>query len=374
MNFYVKRIVATAVMTAVCLGATMQLGLPQMAYAVKDNSSDTMMTVDGVDVHQGEYADYFSYCKSMIESSSGMGPYVWSAYPQMREQLIQAADQNCLYARVLVQHFDELGLKLDRNKTWDYKQTMAKTIEKLQEQGMTFDQWLDSMGMDKGFYRNVFAQSYYLEALDDYYFGEGGEKAPAEKDIRAEFEKYYKAKHILIRNTDDEGNALTGDALKEKQDLANEIQKRINDGEDFDDLMNQYSEDSGLQFNPDGYLFQDDGSMVQGFTDGVKALQPGETTKKLVESEYGWHIIQRLPLSEDDYQSVRADIVYDLTGESMDDLVQQWMDEAKVEYPDGNDDLTITDVLGDDAETPDIADIMSGSSSAASSSAAGSAD
>ena len=31
---YVKRIVATAVMTAVCLGVTVQFGLPDVAYAV----------------------------------------------------------------------------------------------------------------------------------------------------------------------------------------------------------------------------------------------------------------------------------------------------------------------------------------------------
>lgn len=371
MNSYVKRIVATAAMTAVCLGATMQLGLPQVAYAVKESAdAPVMMTVDGVDVRQGEYADYFSYCKAVLESNSGMGPYVWSMYPDAMQQLIQAADQNCLYARVVVNHFNDLGLKLDRSTAWDYKSTMRQTKQQLAAQGMTFEAWLDSMGLDEDLYRNIFAQGYYLEALDDYYFGVGGEKAPSEDELRAEFDTYFKAKHILIRSTDDEGNALTGDALAEKQALAQELQDRVNAGEDFDALMNEYSEDTGLAFSPEGYIFQDDGSFVQGFVDGVKALEPGQISAEPVDSEYGWHIIKREALTDEDYEDMRAELVYLLTGESIDDLLNTWMEEAKVEYPDGHDELTIADVLGEDAAAPDIADLMGGASSEAADSSA----
>ncbi|MDR3767690.1 MAG: peptidylprolyl isomerase [Butyricicoccus sp.] len=376
MKNSVKRIVATVALTAVCLGATMQLGLPQVAYAVnEDADAPVMLTIDGTEVRQGEYADYFSYCKAVIESNSGMGPYVWSMYPDALQQLIEATDQNCLYARVVVDHFNDLGLKLDTNTAWDYKNTMNKTKSQLQKQGTDFDTWLESMGMNEDFYRNIFAQGYYLDALDNYYFGVGGEKAPSEDELHAEFDKYYKAKHILIRNTDDEGNTLTGDQLTEKYALVEELQERINAGEDFDELMNEYSEDSGLQFSPEGYIFQDDGTYAEGFVDGVKALEPGETSKKPVISEFGWHIIQREPLTEEDYESMRPDLVYALTGESMDDLLNTWMEEAKIEYPDGHDDLTIADVLGEDAGTvPDISELLGGSTSsdAASSSAASS--
>lgn len=376
MKNSVKRIVATVAMTAVCLGATMQIGLPQVAYAVnEDADAPVMITIDGTEVRQGEYADYFSYCKAMIESNSGMGPYVWSMYPDALQQLIEATDQNCLYARVVVDHFNELGLKLDRDTAWNYKSTMNKTKTELQKQGMDFDSWLSSMGMDEEFYNNIFAQGYYLEALDEYYFGVGGEKAPSEDELRAEFDKYYKAKHILIRNTDDEGNELTGDALAEKQKLAQELQDRINAGEDFDELMNEYSEDTGLQFSPEGYIFQDDGTYVEGFVNGVKALQPGETSKELVESEFGWHIIRREPLTDENYQSMRPDLVYALTGESIDDLLNTWMEEAQIEYPEGHENLTIADVLGEEAgAVPDISELLGGSTSsgAASSSAASS--
>ena len=89
MKNYVKRIAATAVMTAVCLGATMQLGLPSVAYAVKEAAdAPVMMTVNGQDVRKGEYAQFFSYTKTQMESMYGVGPYLWS--------MQEGAEQRCV--------------------------------------------------------------------------------------------------------------------------------------------------------------------------------------------------------------------------------------------------------------------------------------
>lgn len=368
---YVKRIAATAVMTAVCLGATVQIGLPDVAYAVDTSDKEVMMTINGTDILKNEYVDYYSYCKAMMENSYGMGQYLWSMYPEAVQQLVAATDNNCLYARTVVEKFNELGLSLDeaRNKTWrgsawDLKQTKNQTISKLAEQGMTFDEWLQSMGMDEEMYNNIFAQGYYYEALNDYYFGVGGENAPAEDEIKAEFEKFYKAKHILIMNTDEYGNELTGDALAEKEALVKQIQQELADGADFDELMNKYSEDTGLATNPNGYIFQDDGSFVDEFVKGTEALEIGEISSEPVKSDYGWHIIKREKLTDEDYETYRPQLVYNLTGMTIDSLIEQWMSEAEVTYPEGHEDLTITDVLGEEAgNVPSMEDLLGGSSS-----------
>ena len=368
---YVKRIAATAVMTAVCLGATVQIGLPDVAYAVDTSDKEVMMIINGTDILKNEYVDYYSYCKAMMENSYGMGQYLWSMYPEAVQQLVAATDNNCLYARTVVEKFNELGLSLDeaRNKTWrgsawDLKQTKNQTISKLAEQGMTFDEWLQSMGMDEEMYNNIFAQGYYYEALNDYYFGVGGENAPAEDEIKAEFEKFYKAKHILIMNTDEYGNELTGDALAEKEALVKQIQQELADGADFDELMNKYSEDTGLATNPNGYIFQDDGSFVDEFVKGTEALEIGEISSEPVKSDYGWHIIKREALTDEDYEAYRPQLVYNLTGMTIDSLIEQWMSEAEVTYPEGHEDLTITDILGEEAgNVPSMEDLLGGSSS-----------
>ena len=67
----------------------------------------------------------------------------------------------------------------------------------------------------------------------------------------------------------------------------------------FDELMFEHSADpGGLSSFPGGYLFRE-GDMVPEFHDASAALEVGEISG-LVESNFGYHIIYRLPLNYDD--------------------------------------------------------------------------
>lgn len=105
---------------------------------------------------------------------------------------------------------------------------------------------------------------------------------------------YKKAKHILIMTKDPEtGEAFSEDVKKEKKELAEKLLARIRAGEDFDALMVEYTEDPGIESYPDGYVFRH-GTMVQEFENAVDSVAEGEIT--LCQSDYGYHIIKRLPL------------------------------------------------------------------------------
>lgn len=371
MKNYVKRIAATAVMTAVCLGATMQLGLPSVAYAVKEASdAPVMMTVNGVDVRKAEYTQFFSYAKKQMENMYGMGPYLWSMQEGAEQALVAAADQACMVARLAADKFNELGLHLGSDKAWEYKNFKKQISQMAAQQGTDFDGYLNMLGLTEPEFRNLVARDYYIEALQDYYFGEGGEKAPAESEIRDTFnDGYFRVKHILITNTDANGDKLTGDALAEKQKVLQEVQDKLAAGEDFDTLMKQYGEDPGMESNPEGYLIDQygatlDGSyMVSEFTEGATALAVGETTAQPVETSYGWHIITRVPATDEDYAEARLAVIYEMTGEDINTLISTWIDEADVTYPDGHEELKITDVLGEEAAAPSLDDLMGGASS-----------
>ncbi len=107
--------------------------------------------------------------------------------------------------------------------------------------------------------------------------------------------EYITAKHILIPLI----NLETGEALNEKElsdakKLAQDIAKKIKNGEDFDKLMNEYSKDTGLENNPNGYTFTK-GEMVPEFEEAAFALGEGSISD-IIETTYGLHIIKRLPL------------------------------------------------------------------------------
>ena len=69
----------------------------------------------------------------------------------------------------------------------------------------------------------------------------------------------------------------------------------------FDELMNEKSEDGGLITAPRGYYFLP-GEMVQPFEESVLSLGDGEMSPELVESDFGYHIILRLPMNPDDFR------------------------------------------------------------------------
>ena len=67
----------------------------------------------------------------------------------------------------------------------------------------------------------------------------------------------------------------------------------------FAELKEEYCEDTGKTAYPDGYTFTE-GKMVPEFENAVKALEAYEVSEP-VQSDYGYHIILRLP---DDPDSV----------------------------------------------------------------------
>lgn len=76
---------------------------------------------------------------------------------------------------------------------------------------------------------------------------------------------------------------------------AEEVLEKAKNGDDFAALMTEYSQDPGQP--EEGYTFTK-GYMVQEFEDASYALKEGEISD-IVETSYGYHIIKRLPIDEE---------------------------------------------------------------------------
>ena len=152
----------------------------------------------------------------------------------------------------------------------------------------------------------------------------------------------YQARHILLLTVDMEGTptvneegayvypALDEETIAEKRALAEEILGKLQEADDldatFNELMNEYSEDTGLKSNPDGYTTTT-GKMAAPFEEAALALKPGEISG-IVESTYGYHIILRGEVED-------LDSYADEYRESqMDATVQQWLADADIQVSD----------------------------------------
>ena len=345
MSKLVQRLAAMVAMTAVVLGATIG-GVSSMMihYKPLNEGAETVLTVNGDAVGSDEYSGYMLYNMQYYANMyAQMGlTDLWSNKDMAKSlgaSMPEAAEQQAIYARVVLQKFNELGLKLSYNEQKEMASVRRNSIANTSKEA--YLNQIAQFGFSDQSYQNFMYISQCYQALNDYYFGENGVNAPSDEDIQKYYEdNYITAKHILI-TTVDPASGETKRTDEEAKKEAQSILDRINAGEDFDTLMNQYSEDTGLSNNPNGYTFTE-GQMVTEFYDGAKALAEDEVSE-LVKSSYGYHIIKRVKLDDSQLDNYKSDIVSAISG-SMDELLQQWMDEADVETTDLYDTITYENV------------------------------
>jgi parvulin-like peptidyl-prolyl isomerase len=100
-----------------------------------------------------------------------------------------------------------------------------------------------------------------------------------------------------------------------------EVLARLNDGEDWAALASEYSQDTSNKDNGGDLGWFPRDLMIPAFEEAAFSLEPGEISD-LVETEYGYHIIQVLEKG-----------VRELDDQTYDSMVQQafqnWLDEQK---------------------------------------------
>lgn len=146
----------------------------------------------------------------------------------------------------------------------------------------------------------------------------------------SEIQKYYddevfgdiRARHILIKSDATSSMTDAEKANKEEEALnkAKDVINRLNNGEDFETLAKELSQDeSNKEIGGDlGYFSK--GKMVTEFEDAVKALQNGEYTKEPVKTSFGYHIILKVDQKEKtSLDSIRDDIIETLAEDKLTD-------------------------------------------------------
>ena len=345
MSKLVQRAAALVVMVAVTMGATVW-GVSSTTIHYKNIQSDApvVMTVNGEEIRADEYAgmmyNYMEYYNSMY-ASFGLTD-VWSneeLAPAMAEMVQSSAQNQVVSTRVVMQHFNEAGLSLSYAQQKALEQQLQSTMDQVGGEE-TYNYMLGTMGFTPDLYSNMSYSSACYQALNDYYYGDNGVNKPTDEELIAQFEQTYPdaiaAEHILISLTDPEtGETRTAD---EARALAQEVLDRLNAGENFEDVMNEVSEDPGLASYPNGYIFVE-GQMLQPFYEAALALKEGEVSG-LVETTEGYHIIKRVPVDYEGQLDVYHDELVAAMGATMDNLFTEWLDGADVQTTDTYDQIT----------------------------------
>ena len=280
-------------------------------------SDDTVMTINGVNVSWDEYMYFLGTAVNQLNSiySSGGEKIDWDAnfvyYDGITnaEWCIKRANEIAIEACTIQSKAKELGLRV----TDEQKKQLDEEVENIKNNYATSDD-IDSD------YANFLSTYYYTP--DTYYHLAEVEtllnnivnEVYKDKAIEyAEENGYVTSAHILLANfeyiTDEEGNttreSISEDEINSKkieaENIVKELQAITDDTKRYDrfmELMSEKSEDTGKAEFPKGYCFNSDSGMVEEYETTTRELENYQV--KLVESEFGYHIIMRLPTTPDD--------------------------------------------------------------------------
>ena len=142
-------------------------------------------------------------------------------------------------------------------------------------------------------FKDIIRLNYYrTEAVNDY-----AKKSVTDKQIQ----KYYdenvygdiSCKHILITPavTDNMSDENKTKADKEALQKAKDIIKKLKNGESFDDLAKEYSDDTSNKDKGGDLGYFNTGDMLEEFEKAAFALKKGKYTTTPVKTKYGYHII-----------------------------------------------------------------------------------
>lgn len=262
----------------------------------------------------------------------GMTEMPWDAEVDgvtMEQSLLNTALQLAAYYRLLPELGAKEGLSVSQQTVDDLAADQAEMVEKLGSEELVERFFWTNM-MTSALFQQMYQAGEMNSLIQDHFYGEGTEGYPTDAEVLAYAQDelgYYRAKHILLMTIDPETQeALDEAAVAEKKAKADDLLAQLRAAEDpialFDTLMNENSEDTGLAANPDGYTTVK-GQMVVPFEEAALALKDGEISG-VVESDFGYHIILRLPLDPADYRDY-------MIGQRMEQRSSQWLEEYGVE-------------------------------------------
>lgn len=301
-----------------------------LEFAVGLSPTDILLTVNGDDIQ----ASLFCYLlgQACIQSQQYMSSFGMNLtdMPDMAKDLLEQGVQLSVYHTVVRQKAAELGCLLTDDQAAEVKEALADP--KLENLIPLWDLTDESVQF-------IFELNPYYENLLNAVTHDLSEEELAEYlDAQGEFY----VKHILLKTTDDQNQPLDEATVAEKKQLADDLLAQLQAAEDmpakFDELMNAHSEDGGLAANPDGYVFNNEDSLVGGFREAALELEEGQLSG-IVETDYGYHIMLRLPFTDAQKESYQSFIRQN----DLEEQMSQWMEAAEVVRADALSSLDVMD-------------------------------
>jgi len=235
----------TAVILAVVMMATLLLS--------GCSTPDVAMTVDGKEYTTGQYLaalygnfnmmyyqnglyQYASYGMDPWEQSFGYGEEGEEVEMPLADFLVAMTKDSIIRQTAVKNMMDQYGISVD-----------AEDLKELEDELATINESeMLEFGFSKASYRKMMIMTTLNEqALFYGLYGEGGQRAVAEDDIRKFYDDSYVAyKAITISQTNDSGEALSDEDKEKNKTTLQKYLDMFNENGDMDTVISQYTADN----------------------------------------------------------------------------------------------------------------------------------
>lgn len=262
---------------------------------------------------------YYGLYSELLDEN---GQLIWDGEltdGQTLSQQVKADGENSALFYAAVENMAaEMNVALSDEDEAARKQALDQKIEQYGGQE-EFQKNLERMGISQASYDRIDRDNLLFERLQDLVLD------PA-SSIHTDFDGTAYVDHILLMTVNPETNEELSDEEKaKKEEKANELLSQLQSaGEDLEELFTQLADENGEDSGraaETGYLVDENTNFVQEFKDKALELKVGEISD-IVKSDYGFHIILRKALTDEQKAS--------LAGDHLSQLLQERMDKAEV--------------------------------------------
>ena len=288
------------------------------------NKKDTVMKIGGFDVSFEHYR--YLYMNIRDELLSSENDYTAEELDtQIRDTVMKS-----------LKHYASIS-ELAKNKKISLTSDDSAYIDELVNETISdygseeeFQNALREAYSTEDFFRYALELQQLETKLRSYMTSEAtGELAADDATIENDvYKNFYRAKQVLIKN--DNGKSKT-----QNLELANKILSDALSGENFDTLIEEYSEDT----TGGDYCFTA-GQLLEEFENAVSSISSGEIYSEVVETEVGYHIVMRTDITEDYINSHFDDLRSAYLARRFNETLTEYSDTLEVKKEEIYDTLT----------------------------------
>ncbi len=263
------------------------------------------------------YESYVAADKAMLEDNASTYEYMSAGYMSEYDSYTGYTGP----ARTLPFYIPE-GFRRVKHILLEYPEAIATSLEEIKTQMTDLDD-------------NIYLLNEEMYALENVQ--ENPEKEPRKpEEIQADID----AKTAELSTLEAQYAEAQKNAQPEMQPILDEVNAKIEAGESFDKLIEEYGKDPGMVTNKDGYMVHKESIMWDiAFRDAAMSLEKVGDISEPVMTSFGSHIIQyvadvaggTVPMTDEITAAIKDTLLASYKDEAFAVKLDEWMKEYEIE-------------------------------------------